>query len=134
MSQAITVGLYSGNVVTILHPSSTISCSQGNYGYTNITVGPVPILDSSLNIVLNSCATIMLSGNVTFDISGSLLPTYVKVVVGQFVAQTPVPAGYFGPVIVPFQVTIYCPLTVTLVASAPASTAIRVTYSTLQLG
>jgi len=130
MSQATVVGLHSGNVVTILHPSSTINCWTGYNGVT--MVGPVPVVDSSMNIVINSCATILLSGNVTFDISDNAPPS-VKVTVAQFAAQTPVPYGYVGTIIVPFQTTAFCPTMLTLVASASASTTIRVSYSFLQL-
>jgi hypothetical protein len=133
MAQATVVGLYSGNVVTIIHPSSTINCWTCPYTAIGVTMGPTPVVDSSMNIVINSCATYLLSGHVEFDISGSAPPS-VKVTVGQFVAQVPVPIGYVGPVIVPFQTAVFCPTTVTLVASASASTIIRVTYSTLQLG
>lgn len=86
-----------------------------------------------MNIVFNTCATILLSGNITAEVSSGASPTYVKVAIGQFVAQTPVPAGYVGPVIVPFQTTLFCPTTATLVVTSTATATIRVSYSTLQL-
>ena len=133
MSQATVVGLYSGNVVTILHPSSTINCWPGYYGNAT-SVGPISLVDSSMNIIFNTCATILLSGNVAIDVTGGASPSYVKVAIGQFVAQTPVPAGYVGPVLVPFQTTLFCPTTATLVVTATTTATIRVSYSTLQLG
>lgn len=101
MSQATLLGICSDNVVTILHPSSMIECPLGPT--SSPLLGPFPFLGTSVTISTNSPA--LLSGYVTFPVSipVAIQPASVSVTVGTFAATYPVPTGYSGPIVIPFQ-------------------------------
>ena len=136
MSQATLLGICSDNVVTILQPSSTIecplgpgscSCSGSGSGSTACTpptqYGPFNITGGTTTIPLNMPGTtVIVSGFVTFEVqSVTGTPGSVSVIIGSFSTAYPIPTGFVGPVILPFQTIVSGSTTLTLLTTEGAS-------------
>jgi len=128
MAQATTIGLYSDNVVTVLYPSSTINCVCN---FNTTTTGPVQLVNGTLTLSFPPACQVQLSGYVSFDISACVTPASVSVSAGTFLTQIPVPGGYTGLVIIPFNVSVIG--TATILATTNGITLVaspQITYTT----
>ena len=107
MSQATLIGLCSDNVVTVLEPSSTITCTISDY----VTPTTVSFTGSTTLTPVGR-----LDGYVTIPIVSASAPGTVRLQIGAtFVSQIPVPTAFSQSLVIPFSVS--APATVTVTAS-----------------